>query len=69
MQVPVDLVLDHSVEVDVTRSENAVQAKMELEFLRNKDSFTFLKWGSSAFHKMLVVPPGSGIARQVRNLA
>jgi aconitate hydratase len=42
---------------------------MELEFLRNKERYTFLKWGSSAFHKMLVVPPGSGIAQQVRNLA
>uniref|UniRef100_A0A5B6ZST3 Aconitate hydratase n=1 Tax=Davidia involucrata TaxID=16924 RepID=A0A5B6ZST3_DAVIN len=63
--VPVDLVIDHSVQVDVARSENAVQANMELEFQRNKERFGFLKWGSSAFHNMLVVPPGSGIVHQV----
>ncbi|MBA0556348.1 hypothetical protein Golob_026456, partial [Gossypium lobatum] len=63
--VPVDLVIDHSVQVDVTRSENAVQENMELEFRRNKERFSFLKWGSTAFHNMLVVPPGSGIVHQV----
>ncbi|KAG1355397.1 aconitate hydratase, cytoplasmic [Cocos nucifera] len=63
--VPVDLVIDHSVQVDVARSENAVQANMELEFQRNKERFGFLKWGSNAFHNMLVVPPGSGIVHQV----
>ncbi|XP_050204362.1 aconitate hydratase, cytoplasmic [Mercurialis annua] len=63
--VPVDLVIDHSVQVDVTRSENAVQANMELEFQRNKERFAFLKWGSTAFQNMLVVPPGSGIVHQV----
>ncbi|KAK9028000.1 hypothetical protein V6N11_067816 [Hibiscus sabdariffa] len=63
--VPVDLVIDHSVQVDVTRSENAVQANMELEFQRNKERFSFLKWGSNAFRNMLVVPPGSGIVHQV----
>lgn len=68
MQVPVDLVIDHSVQVDVARSENAVQANMELEFQRNKERFAFLKWGSNAFQNMLVVPPGSGIVHQVRQL-
>ncbi|KAF2584513.1 hypothetical protein F2Q70_00033885 [Brassica cretica] len=63
--VPVDLVIDHSVQVDVARSENAVQANMELEFQRNKERFAFLKWGSNAFDNMLVVPPGSGIVHQV----
>ncbi|KAJ8749251.1 hypothetical protein K2173_018730 [Erythroxylum novogranatense] len=63
--VPVDLVIDHSVQVDVAGSENAVQANMELEFQRNKERFAFLKWGSAAFHNMLVVPPGSGIVHQV----
>nr|WMP39834.1 aconitate hydratase [Solanum melongena] len=62
--VPVDLVIDHSVQVDVARSENAVQANMELEFQR-KERFAFLKWGSNAFRNMLVVPPGSGIVHQV----
>lgn len=63
--VPVDLVIDHSVQVDVARSENAVQRNMELEFQRNKERFGFLKWGASAFQNMLVVPPGSGIVHQV----
>ncbi|KAH6788967.1 aconitase 3 [Perilla frutescens var. frutescens] len=63
--VPVDLVIDHSVQVDVARSENAVQANMELEFKRNRERFAFLKWGSNAFQNMLVVPPGSGIVHQV----
>ncbi|KAL8462530.1 hypothetical protein ACS0TY_033532 [Phlomoides rotata] len=63
--VPVDLVIDHSVQVDVARSENAVQANMDLEFKRNKERFAFLKWGSTAFRNMLVVPPGSGIVHQV----
>nr|KYP48258.1 Aconitate hydratase, cytoplasmic [Cajanus cajan] len=63
--VPVDLVIDHSVQVDIARSENAVQANMELEFQRNKERFAFLKWGSTAFRNMLVVPPGSGIVHQV----
>lgn len=61
-----DLVIDHSVQVDVARSENAVQANMELEFKRNGERFGFLKWGSTAFQNMLVVPPGSGIVHQVR---
>ncbi|CAA3010903.1 aconitate hydratase, cytoplasmic [Olea europaea subsp. europaea] len=65
LQVPVDLVIDHSVQVDVAGSENAVKANMELEFQRNKERFAFLKWGSNAFHNMLVVPPGSGIVHQV----
>ncbi|XP_042520734.1 aconitate hydratase, cytoplasmic-like isoform X2 [Macadamia integrifolia] len=63
--VPVDLVIDHSVQVDVARSENAVLANMDIEFRRNKERFAFLKWGSTAFHNMLVVPPGSGIVHQV----
>ncbi|CAL5321614.1 unnamed protein product [Camellia sinensis] len=46
-------------QVDVARSENAVQANMELEFQRNKERFAFLKWGSNAFQNLLVVPPGS----------
>jgi aconitate hydratase len=65
MQVPVDLVIDHSVQVDVARSSNALQSNMELEFSRNKERFGFLKWGSTAFQNMLVVPPGSGIVHQV----
>ncbi|KAK6230253.1 hypothetical protein QUC31_001771 [Theobroma cacao] len=63
--VPVDFVVDHSVQVNVTRSANTVQANMELEFQRNKERFAFIKWGSSVFQNMLVVPPGSGILHQV----
>ncbi|KAK8622909.1 hypothetical protein V6N13_117806 [Hibiscus sabdariffa] len=63
--IPVDFVVDHSVQVNVTRSENAVQANTELEFQRYKERFAFIKWGSSAFENMLVVPPGSGILHQV----
>lgn len=65
MQVPVDLVVDHSVQVDVSRSADALQANMEHEFGRNKERFAFLKWGATAFKNMLVVPPGSGIVHQV----
>ncbi|CAM0885264.1 unnamed protein product [Alopecurus aequalis] len=63
--VPADLVIDHSVTANVVRSDNAVQANMELEFERNKERFAFLKWASSAFHNMLIIPPGSGIVHQV----
>lgn len=67
MQVLVDLVIDRSVEVHMTRSEKAADANMELEFHRNKERFAFLKWGSNAFHfhNMLIVPPGSRIVHQV----
>ena len=64
-QVPVDLVIDHSVQVDVARRANALRSNMELEFSRNKERFGFLKWGAKAFKNMLVVPPGSGIVHQV----
>lgn len=64
-QVPVDLVIDHSVQVDVTRSANALRANQEFEFSRNNERFAFLKWGATAFENMLVVPPGSGIVHQV----
>ncbi|KAK1352737.1 hypothetical protein POM88_053168 [Heracleum sosnowskyi] len=50
--------------VDVARHENVVQANMDLEFHRNSEWFAFLKWGSTAFQNMLVVPPGSGIVHQ-----
>ncbi|MCI01116.1 aconitate hydratase, partial [Trifolium medium] len=54
--VPVDLVVDHSLQIVEAMSENAAQANMELEFQRNKERFAFLKWGSTAFRNMLVVP-------------
>ncbi|BFZ25819.1 hypothetical protein BsWGS_28859 [Bradybaena similaris] len=62
---PTDLVIDHSVQVDVSRSANSLEKNQELEFERNKERFVFLKWGAQALHNMLIVPPGSGIVHQV----
>ncbi|XP_031786684.1 cytoplasmic aconitate hydratase [Nasonia vitripennis] len=62
---PSDLVIDHSVQVDFTRSEDAGKKNEELEFVRNRERFMFLKWGAKAFENMLIVPPGSGIVHQV----
>jgi aconitate hydratase len=58
---PVDLVIDHSVQVDVARSADAREKNEKLEFERNKARFSFLKWGSQAFDNFTIVPPGSGI--------
>lgn len=63
--VPVDLVVDHSVQVDVFRSPDAVARNQEREFSRNFERFKFLKWGSKAFEGLQIVPPGSGIVHQV----
>lgn len=62
---PADLVIDHSIQVDFARSEDALQKNQDLEFERNKERFMFLKWGAKAFDNMLIVPPGSGIVHQV----
>ncbi|CAH1186409.1 unnamed protein product [Phyllotreta striolata] len=62
---PVDLVIDHSIQVDFARSEDALKKNEDLEFERNKERFRFLKWGAKAFENMLIVPPGSGIVHQV----
>jgi aconitate hydratase len=59
--VPVDLVIDHSVQADVSRIENAFEENERIEFERNYERFEFLKWGSKAFKNFLAVPPGSGI--------
>jgi len=64
-QCPSDLVIDHSVQVDVSRSEESRAKNEALEFERNKERFMFLKWGAKAFENMLIVPPGSGIVHQV----
>lgn len=63
--VPVDLVIDHSVQVDFARTEDARLKNEELEFNRNYERFEFLKWGQNAFDNFLIVPPGSGIVHQV----
>lgn len=60
-----DLVIDHSVQVDAYRDPAAVQKNEELEFQRNYERFEFLKWGQNAFQNFLIVPPGSGIVHQV----
>ena len=63
--VPVDLVIDHSVQVDYSGSEAAYQRNMEMEFKRNEQRYRFLKWGTQAFNGFRVVPPGIGIVHQV----
>ncbi len=62
---PVDLVIDHSVQVDVARTADAREQNERLEFDRNRERFQFLKWGSKAFDNFSIVPPGSGIVHQV----
>jgi len=63
--VPVDLVVDHSVQVDFSEVSNALQLNMEIEFKRNRARYQFLKWGMQAFNGFSVVPPGIGIVHQV----
>ncbi len=63
--VPVDLVVDHSVQVDFAGSAGAMQKNLELEFQRNRERYQFLKWGMQAFDTFKVVPPGIGIVHQV----
>jgi aconitate hydratase len=63
--VPVDLVIDHSVQVDFFASADALQRNAEMEFLRNRERYEFLKWGQKAFHNFRVVPPATGIVHQV----
>ena len=62
---PVDLVIDHSVQVDYARIPDAVERNEKIEFERNYERFEFLKWGQNAFDNFLIVPPGSGIVHQV----
>src|SRR5260370_10519580 len=63
--VPVDLVIDHSVQVDFARVPNALQLNMNIEFTRNRARYEFLKWGMAAFDGLKIVPPGIGIVHQV----
>src|SRR3989449_10426237 len=63
--VPVDLVVDHSVQVDFFGSPEALQRNLEMEFQRNRERYQFLKWGMQAFDTFKVVPPGIGIVHQV----
>jgi aconitate hydratase len=63
--VPVDLVIDHSVQVDVAGMPGALKRNMEIEFERNRERFEFLRWGQKAFANFRVVPPATGIVHQV----
>ncbi len=63
--VPVDLVIDHSVMVDVSGTPQALQQNVDIEFERNGERYEFLRWGQSAFDNFRVVPPGTGICHQV----
>ncbi|MBS0550958.1 MAG: aconitate hydratase, partial [Proteobacteria bacterium] len=63
--VPVDLVVDHSVQVDHYGTPRALRQNMELEFERNRERYQFMKWGMQAFDTFRVVPPGIGIVHQV----
>lgn len=64
-QVPVDLVVDHSVQVDRSGTSDAFEFNLEVEFQRNQERYAFLKWGQQAFKTFKVVPPGIGIVHQI----
>src|ERR687897_1505557 len=63
--IPVELVIDHSVQVDVFGRREAFARNVELEFERNRERYAFLRWGQKAFRDFKVVPPGTGIVHQV----
>src|SRR6202158_3843925 len=63
--VPVDLVVDHSVQVDFAGTADALRRNLEIEFQSNRERYQFLKWGMQAFETFKVVPPGIGIVHQV----
>ncbi|HEX4941524.1 MAG TPA: aconitate hydratase AcnA, partial [Actinomycetota bacterium] len=63
--VPVDLIIDHSVQVDLFRSRDAYEANIEWEYRRNGERYALLRWAQQAFDGLRVVPPGAGICHQV----
>ncbi len=63
--IPVDLVIDHSVQVDAYATDDALAQNMQLEFERNRERYEFLHWGKNAFNNFRVVPPATGIVHQV----
>jgi aconitate hydratase len=63
--VPVDLVVDHSVQVDFFGSAQALRLNLDMEFKRNRERYQFLKWGQQAFQTFQLIPPGIGIVHQV----
>jgi len=64
-QIPVDLVIDHSVQIDEYRGADSIDRNLELEFERNHERYVFLRWGQGAFGKLRILPPGLGICHQV----
>lgn len=64
-RIPVDLVIDHSVQVDFFATSDALQRNAEIEFMRNRERYEFLHWGQQAFDNFRVVPPNTGIVHQV----
>jgi len=64
-KIPVDLVIDHSVQVDKYATDDALKYNTEIEFIRNKERYQFLKWGQKSLNNFRVVPPGTGICHQV----
>ena len=63
--VPVDLVVDHSVQIDCSATPDALFKNMDIEFGRNRERYEFLRWGQQTFQKLRIVPPGVGICHQV----
>ena len=64
-QVPVDLVIDHSIQVDFYGSDEAIEKNVEIEFSRNQERYRFLKWAQNSFENLRIVPPSTGIVHQV----
>lgn len=64
-KIPVDLVIDHSVQVDYARSETAFSNNLKLEYARNEERYKFLRWAQQAFDGLSIVPPANGIIHQV----
>lgn len=64
-QVPAQMVIDHSVQIDVAGVPNAIERNMDIEYQRNRERYQFLRWGQQAFDNFRVVPPGTGIIHQV----
>jgi aconitate hydratase len=63
--IPVDLVIDHSVQLDEAGKSSALESNLQKEFVRNGERYNFLRWGQGAFKKLNIVPPGVGICHQV----
>ncbi len=63
--IPVDLVIDHSVQVDSFGSPQALRINADIEFERNRERYEFIRWGQAAFKNFRAVPPATGIVHQV----